>query len=105
MSILYDIVQKFYDEKWNFDLGSKYHSPCGDIYRVLANYGQVTSEHLPFGFYRTYKTVALAGQRMDDLPIETVKLKGEGVSKKLLLVCNMDKIMHNFQWSLLNMRL
>ena len=77
----------------NIRQGKKYHAPCTSIYSVLASFGKLSEAHLPFGFYRSYRTVALVSQRQMDEPIVTVKLEGPKSTKKLLLVSSFNLIL------------
>ena len=68
--------------------GKKYHAPCVSIYSLLTSFGKLSEAHLPFGFYRSYRTVGVVSQRQMDDPIACIKLKGPKTMKELFLVRN-----------------
>ena len=67
--------------------GLNYKAPCNVISSLLSNFANMSSEHLPYAFYRKCKTVGLALTSDVDKPVVTIKLKGmKGAAKELLLV-------------------
>ena len=70
----------------NIRQGKRYYAPCASIYAALASFGKLSEAHLPFGFYRSYRTVGVISQRQMDEPIEAIKLKGPKAMKELFLV-------------------
>ena len=67
--------------------GLKYQAPCMVISSLLTNFANMSSEHLPYAFYRKCKTVGLAVTSDVDKPVSTIVLKGEkGCTKELLVV-------------------
>ena len=70
----------------NIRQGKRYVAPCASIYSVLSSFGKLSEAHLPFGFYRSYRTVGVVSQRQLDEPIASIKLKGPKAMKELFLV-------------------
>ena len=70
----------------NIRQGKKYHAPCTQIYTALASFGKLSEAHLPFGFYRSYRTMGVVSQRQMDEPIVAIKLKGPKTAKELFMV-------------------
>lgn len=86
-----DFIEKCIKDDFLFALkkirqGKKYHAPCVSIYSVLTAFGKLSEAHLPFGFYRSYRTVGVVSQRQMDEPITCIKLKGPKTMKELFLV-------------------
>ena len=70
----------------NIRQGKRYVAPCASIYSVLASFGKLSESHLPFGFYRSFRTVGVISQRQMDEPLVSIKLKGPKTVKELFLV-------------------
>ena len=69
--------------------GFKYQAPCNTISSLLTNFANMSTEHLPYAFYRKCKTVGLALTCDVDKPISSIRVKdANGVSKELLVVSN-----------------
>ena len=63
-----------------------YQKPCVAIHSVLGHYAKISGEHLPYSFYRSNKTTALAYSMPIDRPLVSVKLHGKNGSKDLYMV-------------------
>ena len=66
--------------------GRYYNQPCKTVHSLLNVYAKISGEHLPYGFYRLNKSVAVAYTLPVDKPLTSVTLHGKNGAKNLFLV-------------------
>ena len=69
----------------NIRKGFQYVAPCNSIAGLFSNFAKTSCDHVPYGFYRMSKSVALACLTDIDKPVTSIKLKSINGHKDLFL--------------------